>query len=58
MDISSSHKIIRIQGKDSLEFLQGQLSNDLKLIKEGDLQKNVICNLKGRIIALFWVKQS
>ena len=57
MDISSSHKIIRIQGKDSLEFLQGQLSNDLKLIKEGDLQKNVICNLKGRIIALFWVNK-
>lgn len=57
MDISSSHKIIRIQGKDSLEFLQGQLSNDLKLIKERDLQKNVICNLKGRIIALFWVNK-
>ena len=57
MDISSSHNIIRIRGKDSLEFLQGQLSNDLKLIKKEDLQKNVICNLKGRIIALLWVNK-
>ena len=57
MDISSSHKIIRIQGKDSLEFLQGQLSNDLELIEKEKLQKNVICNTKGRIIALLWVKK-
>ena len=55
MDISSSHKIIRIQGKDSLEFLQGQLSNDLELIEKEELQKNVICSTKGRIIALLWV---
>lgn len=57
MDISSSHKIIRIQGKDSLEFLQGQLSNDLELIEKEELQKNVICSTKGRIIALLWVKK-
>ena len=31
MELSSSHKIIRVEGIDSLEFLQGQLSNDLNL---------------------------
>ena len=57
MNISSSHRIVRIQGKDSLEFLQGQLSNDLKSTKKEYLQKNAICNIKGRIIALLWVNK-
>ena len=57
MNISSSHRIVRIQGKDSLEFLQGQLSNDLKSSKKEYLQKNAICNIKGRIIALLWVNK-
>ena len=57
MEISSSHKTIRVEGKDSLEFLQGQLSNDLNLANINILQKNVICNVKGRIISLIWLKK-
>ena len=57
MAISSSHKTIRVEGIDSLEFLQGQLSNDLKSSKKEYLQKNAICNIKGRIIALLWVNK-
>ena len=57
MNISSSHRIVRIQGKDSLEFLQGQLSNDLKSTKKEYLQKNAICYIKGRIFALLWVNK-
>ena len=57
MELSSSHKIIRVEGIDSLEFLQGQLSNDLNLANKDILQKNVICNLRGRIISLIWLKK-
>ena len=57
MEISSSHKTIRVEGRDSLEFLQGQLSNDLNLANIDILQKNVICNVKGRIISLIWLKK-
>ena len=57
MEISSSHKTIRVEGIDSLEFLQGQLSNDLNLANKDILQKNVICNLRGRIISLIWLKK-
>ena len=56
MELSSSHKIIRVEGIDSLEFLQGQLSNDLNLANKDILQKNVICNLRGQIISLIWLK--
>lgn len=58
MEISSSHKILRVEGSDSLEFLQGQLSNDLNLANYDVLQKNVICNLKGRVISLIWLKKN
>ena len=57
MAISSSHKTIRVEGIDSLEFLQGQLSNDLNLANKDILQKNVICNLRGQIISLIWLKK-
>tara|TARA_A100001388_G_scaffold5792_1_gene4211 strand:+ start:300 stop:998 length:699 start_codon:yes stop_codon:yes gene_type:complete len=57
MELSSSHKIIRVEGIDSLEFLQGQLSNDLNLANKDILQKNVICNLRGQIISLIWLKK-
>ena len=54
MEISSSHKIIRIQGIDAFTFLQGQLSNDLRLSNDSTFQKNALCNIKGRVISLIW----
>lgn len=41
---------IEISGKDSLEFLQKILTNDLSILKEGQVQYNVACNHNGKII--------
>lgn len=57
MEISSSHKIIRIQGIDAFTFLQGQLSNDLRLSNDSTFQKNALCNIKGRVISLIWIRR-
>ncbi len=57
MEISSSHKLIRIQGNDALTFLQGQLSNDLELSNDSTFQKNALCNVKGRVISLIWIRR-
>tara|TARA_B100001027_G_scaffold112678_1_gene77772 strand:+ start:312 stop:1007 length:696 start_codon:yes stop_codon:yes gene_type:complete len=57
MEISSSHKLIRIQGNDAFTFLQGQLSNDLKLSNDSTFQKNALCNIKGRVISLIWIRR-
>ena len=57
MEISSSHKLIRIQGNDAFTFLQGQLSNDLELSNDSTFQKNALCNVKGRVISLIWIRR-
>ena len=57
MEISSSHKLIRIQGNDAFTFLQGQLSNDLELSNDSTFQKNALCNIKGRVISLIWIRR-
>ena len=57
MEISSSHKLIRIQGNDAFTFLQGQLSNDLELTNDSTFQKNALCNIKGRVISLIWIRR-
>ncbi len=46
---------IKISGDKAQNFLQGQLSNDLTLVQQGELQLNCYCNQKGRIIAFVWL---
>ena len=45
-----------LTGADTLTFLQGQLSTDLKLVGE-QAQITAICNLKGRADFVLWVSQ-
>jgi folate-binding Fe-S cluster repair protein YgfZ len=35
--------------------LQGQLSNDIDRLEEGEVQLNAYCQHQGKIIALLWV---
>ena len=53
MNISSSDSIIQISGVDSAEFLQGQITNDINFASESKMLISAICNVKGRIIAVF-----
>ncbi|SMN13005.1 Folate-dependent protein for Fe/S cluster synthesis/repair in oxidative stress [Bathymodiolus heckerae thiotrophic gill symbiont] len=46
---------LKVSGKDAQSFLQGQLSNDIDKITEGEWQLNAYCQHQGRIIALMWV---
>ena len=48
--------VIVIEGKDAEVFLQGQITNDIKLIK--DEEKAIYagyCSPKGRLIAFFLI---
>ncbi|HCU83911.1 MAG TPA: folate-binding protein [Methylophilus sp.] len=49
----SSHGLIAISGADSQTFLQGQVTNDIKLLAQG-AQFNGYCTPKGRLLALFF----
>lgn len=44
---------IRITGEDAGEFLQGQFSNDVKLLDDTNSQLSSYCNPKGRMLAAF-----
>ena len=53
MNISSSDAIIQISGLDSGEFLQGQITNDVNLASSDQMLRSAICNVKGRVLAVF-----
>lgn len=49
----SHYDLIQATGDDVVEFLQGQLTNDIKLVTESTGQLSAYCNPKGRILANF-----
>jgi len=53
----SAEGLLLIQGADAQTFLQGQLTNDLKLLHEGHSHYTGYCNAKGRLLAIFLALQ-
>ena len=47
--------VIRAQGEDAAKFLQGQLTQDVVLMKPGEARLAAFCNAKGRMLASFEV---
>jgi len=47
------YALIEASGDDTTEFLQGQLTNDIKLASDNMSQLSAYCNPKGRILASF-----
>ena len=43
--------IIRIQGEQAEQFLQGQFTQDVRIVTESQLAYTALCNQKGRVIA-------
>lgn len=44
--------VIEIKGDKAADFLQGQLTCDVRHVTENSMRKGIFCNLKGRIDAL------
>jgi tRNA-modifying protein YgfZ len=51
-DLSQFSQIV-VAGGDAAEFMQGQFTNDVKLVDENHSQLSAFCNNKGRMIANF-----
>jgi folate-binding protein YgfZ len=47
--------VIRAQGEDAASFLQGQLTQDVVLMKPREARLAAFCNAKGRMLASFQV---
>jgi len=45
--------LLEIEGEDALNFLQGQVTNDIKLLNGNNAQYTAYCTPKGRMLALF-----
>ena len=43
--------LIEVQGEDHIEFLQGQLTQDIKLVTQAQAKFAGFCNPKGRLLA-------
>jgi len=49
--------VLRVAGPDALAFLQGQLTNDVRLLADGRTQLAAVCSPQGRVIALLRLRQ-
>lgn len=49
--------LIRVQGEDAHDFLQGQLTSDIKAVTPEKAQLGAWCNPKGRMLALMLIFQ-
>jgi hypothetical protein len=49
--------VLRTEGADAQNFLQGQLSNDIRLVSGARAQLSAYCNAKGRMFAIFLIFQ-
>jgi len=45
--------IIRVSGEDRLDFLQGQLTNDIRKVSDASSQLSSYCSPKGRMLSSF-----
>lgn len=51
----NNRTLLKLTGKDTQSFLQGQFSNDINTLKQGVVQLNAYCQHQGKIIVLIWV---
>jgi tRNA-modifying protein YgfZ len=51
----SEYGVIELEGPDSFTFLQGQITNDVLSLADGQSCLAAYCNAKGRTLANFWV---
>lgn len=49
--------LLQVQGPDAQNFLQGQLSNDIRQVSATQAQLSAYCNPKGRMFAIFRIFQ-
>ena len=50
--------VLRIAGTDAATFLQGQFTNDVRLLADGRTQVAACCTNQGRVIALVRLRQT
>lgn len=50
-DLDGCYALLKINGEDATSFINGQITNDIKLIEKNKAMYAGICNAKGRIIA-------
>jgi folate-binding protein YgfZ len=50
--------VLRIAGADAIGFLQGQFTNDVRLLADGRTQVSACCTNQGRVIAVVRFRQT
>jgi len=59
MKINLTHQsLIKVSGSDAENFINSQVSNNIKQLQENDLQLNAYCQHQGKIISLLWVARA
>jgi len=51
----SDYGLISVRGEDAEQFLQGQLTNDIRLVDENTAQYSAYCSPKGRVLTCLMI---
>ena len=51
----NNRSLLKISGLDAENFLQSQFTNDIKKIRENEIQINAYCQHQGKVISIIWV---
>jgi len=51
----NNRSLLKISGLDAENFIQSQFTNDIKKIRENEIQINAYCQHQGKVISIIWV---
>lgn len=51
----SEQALLKVEGEEAFDFLQGQFTNDLKTVNESSAQYSAYCEPQGKVLAIFLV---
>ena len=51
----NNRSLLKISGLDAESFIQSQFTNDIKKIRENEIQINAYCQHQGKVISIIWV---
>ena len=56
MDKLEHLSVIKVSGDDAGEFLQGQMTQDIRALEDGKIHMTSFCNVQGRVIASAFIQ--
>jgi folate-binding Fe-S cluster repair protein YgfZ len=52
---AASDELVWVEGADAVEFLDGQVTQDVRAMSPGEVRRSLLLEPRGRLRAILWV---